>query len=89
MPPRRISSDRRTRAWTTGDGPRRSSMTPSRGCLSAGVLLPGVTTLTRFVARVRAEATQRLWVTLSGLPNARQRRMLERLLDVAGWATPV
>jgi hypothetical protein len=37
-----------------------------------GVLLPGVTTPARVVARVRDEATQRLWDTLAGLLTARQ-----------------
>ena len=44
------------------------------------VLLPGVTTLARLVARVREQATQRLWETLSGLLSAEQRYMLDRLL---------
>jgi hypothetical protein len=46
------------------------------------VLLPGVTTLARLVARVRDEATQRLWDTLAGLLTAGQCRLLEGLLNV-------
>jgi uncharacterized protein DUF4158 len=50
------------------------------------VLLPGVTTLARLVARVRDEATQRLWDTLAGLLTSRQCRLLERLLTVPDGA---
>lgn len=54
------------------------------------MLLPGVTTLARLVARVSDEATQRLWDTLSELPTSRQRRMLvvadgARLSDLERW----
>src|SRR5450755_1966939 len=50
--------------------------------LDRDVLLPGVTTLARLVARVREDATERLWGTLSGPLTARQCRQLERLLEV-------
>jgi hypothetical protein len=46
------------------------------------VLLPGVTTLARLVARVRDETTHRLWRELEGLLTPAQRRMLDRLLEV-------
>jgi len=46
------------------------------------VLLPGITTLTRLVARLRDEATQRLWDTLSELLTPEQRLGLDRLLEV-------
>jgi hypothetical protein len=76
------------RAWTTGDGPRAIFDDATGWLFDPSVLLPGVTTLARLVARVRDEATQRLWDTLSGLPTARQARALERLLDV-GWGSSV
>lgn len=44
------------------------------------VLLPGVTTLARVVARVREEATDDLYATLAGLPGAHQRVALEHLV---------
>ncbi|MGH9008736.1 MAG: Tn3 family transposase [Acidimicrobiia bacterium] len=70
------------RAWTTGDGPK-AIFNDAVGWLSErGVLLPGVTTLARLVARVRDEATQRLWDTLYELLTGRQRLVLEGLLEV-------
>lgn len=66
----------------TGDG-QRAILNDAIGWLvERGVLLPGVTTLARLVARVRDEAAQRLWDTLAGLLTARQCRQLERLLMV-------
>lgn len=74
------------RAWTTGDGPRAIFDDATGWLFARSVLLPGVTTLARLVARVRDDAIERVWDTLSGLPSARQARSLERLLDVAGGA---
>ena len=74
------------RAWTAGDGPRAIFDDAVAWLFERSVLLPGVTTLARLVARVRDESTQRVWDTLSGLPTARQVRSLERLLEVAGGA---
>ncbi|MDP1846378.1 MAG: Tn3 family transposase [Solirubrobacteraceae bacterium] len=71
------------RAWTTGDGPKAIFNDAIGWLFERGVLLPGVTTLARLVARVRDEATQRLWDTLAGLLTDRQCRLLERLLTVA------
>jgi len=70
------------RAWTTSDGPRAIFNDAIGWLFERDVLLPGVTTLARLVARVRDEATERLWDTLSGLLTARQCRQLERLLEV-------
>jgi hypothetical protein len=50
------------------------------------VLLPGVTTLARVVARVREEATHDLYATLAGLPSAYQRAALEHLVVVPDGA---
>jgi hypothetical protein len=50
------------------------------------VLLPGVTTLARLVARVRDEATQRLFDTLASLPSPEQRSLLDALLEVPAGA---
>jgi hypothetical protein len=74
------------RAWTTGDGPK-AIFNDAIGWLSERrVLLPGVTTLARLVARVRDEATRRLWDTLSELLTARQQRVLDGLVEVPDGA---
>jgi hypothetical protein len=70
------------RAWTTGDGPK-AIFTDAVGWLrERNILLPGVTTLARPVARVREEVTVRLQDTLAGLLTDRQRQLLDRLLEV-------
>ena len=53
---------------------------------SNAVLLPGVTTLARFVARVREEAQEDLYATLAGLPGPHQRAGLEQLVVVPDGA---
>jgi hypothetical protein len=70
------------RAWTTSDGPKAIFNDAIGWLLERDVLLPGVTTLARLVARVRDEAIERLWDTLAGLLTVRQCRVLERLLKV-------
>jgi len=70
------------RVWTSGDGPRTVFVGAVGWLRARSVLLPGVTTLARLVARVREEANQRLWDTLSGLLTPPQRRLLDGLLDV-------
>ena len=70
------------RAWTTGDGPKAIFVDAVAWLRERGVLLPGVTTLARLVARVREAATQRVWDTLYELPTPRQRVALELLLEV-------
>jgi hypothetical protein len=47
------------------------------------VLLPGVTTLVRLVARVHDETTHRLWLVLEALLTSAQRRVLDRLPEVS------
>jgi hypothetical protein len=54
------------RAWTTSDGPKAIFNDAIGWLVDRGVLLPGVTTLARLVARVRDEATERLWDKLAG-----------------------
>jgi hypothetical protein len=70
------------RAWTTSDGPKAIFNDAIGWLLERDVLLPGVTTLARLVARVRDEAIERRWDTLAGLLTVRQCRVLERLLKV-------
>ncbi len=70
------------RSWTTGDGPKAIFNDAVAWLLDRRVLLPGVTTLARLVAQVRDDATQRLWDALYELLGAKQRAILERLLEV-------
>lgn len=70
------------RAWTTGEGPKTLFDASVLWLRQRKVLLPGVTTLARLVARVRDEAQQRLWDTLAAVPTASQARQLEGLLEV-------
>ena len=46
------------------------------------MLLPGVTTLARLVARARADGDERLWETLAAIPPLSQARVLEGLVEV-------
>jgi len=66
------------RAWTTGGGPKAIFLDAVGRLRKQGVLLPGVTTLARLVARVRDEATQRLFDTLATMPSPQQRSLLEQ-----------
>ena len=76
----------RSRAWNTGQGPKTIFTDGVRWLRANAVLLPGVTTLARVVARVREEATDDLYATLAGLPSAHQRVALEHLVVVPGGA---
>ncbi len=70
------------RSWTSGDGPK-AIFTDGVGWLrERKVLLPGVTTLARLVARVRDDTTKRLWGVLEGLLTIGQRYVLDQLLEV-------
>ncbi len=75
------------RAWTTGDGPKAVFNDTVRWLAERQVLLPGVSTLARLVARVRDQSTQRLWETLYGLLTDQQRRALELALEVREGAS--
>jgi hypothetical protein len=56
----------RSRAWNTGQGPKTMFTDGVQWLRANAVLLPGVTTLARVVARVREEATDDLYATLAG-----------------------
>lgn len=70
------------RAWTTGDGPKALFDGAVVWLREHRVLLPGVSTLARLVARVRDAATSRLWDTLAAPITAAQPAALERLLEI-------
>lgn len=70
------------RSWTSGDGPKAIFLDAMAWLRERKVLLPGVTTLARLVARVRDDTTHRLWAVLEGLLRPGQRRVLDQLLEV-------
>jgi len=70
------------RAWTSGDGPKAIFLDGMAWLRDRKVLLPGVTTLARLVARVRDDTTSRLWEQLQGLLTPAQRYVLDQLLEV-------
>ena len=53
------------RSRTSGDGPKAIFLDGMAWLRERKVLLPGVTTLARLVARVRDETTRRLWGVLA------------------------
>jgi hypothetical protein len=57
------------RAWTSAGGPKAIYTDALAWLRERKVLLPGVTTLARLVARVRDETTHRLWRVLDRLPE--------------------
>ncbi|WP_285623909.1 DUF4158 domain-containing protein [Actinoallomurus iriomotensis] len=74
------------RAWNTGDGARHIFTDGGMWLRTGKVLLPGVTTLARLVARVRDQALDRLHQALFGVLTPRQRAILELLLEVPDGA---
>ncbi len=76
----------RSRAWNTGQGPKIIFADGVQWLRSNAVLLPGVTTLARLVARVREEATGELYATLASLPGPHQVMSLENLVVVPDGA---
>lgn len=70
------------RSWTSGDGPKAVFLDGMAWLRERKVLLPGVTTLARLVARVRDDTTRRLWGELEGLLTTGQRYVLDQLLVV-------
>jgi hypothetical protein len=71
------------RSYMTGDGPRTIFAGAVGWLRERRVLLPGVTTLARLVARARAEGDWQLWETLAALPPEPELRRAGGLLDVA------
>jgi TnpA family transposase len=74
------------RAWTTGEGPTALLDGAVRWLRERLVLLPGVTTLERLVARERDAATLRVWTDLAQPPSGGQARLLRGLLVVPDGA---
>jgi len=70
------------RSWTSGDGPKAIFVGGMAWLRERKVLLPGVTTLARLVAKVRDDTTRRLWGVLEGLLTTGQRYVLDQLLEI-------
>ena len=71
-----------TRASLSAEGPSVLFDHATRWLVEQKILLPGVTTLARLVARIRERAAARLWRTLSEIPGTEQRIQLQSLLSV-------
>ena len=70
------------RAWTTGEGPKALFDGSVAWLRERRVLLPGISTLTRLIAQVRGQATDRLYATVCELVTPPQRLVLDLLLEV-------
>ncbi len=71
-----------SRVWLSTERPSLLFDLTTAWLVERKVILPGATTLTRLISRVRERVTQRLWQQLSALPNQKQRKQLEDLLKV-------
>jgi TnpA family transposase len=70
------------RAWLRAEGPTVLFDLATARLAERKVLLPGVSTLAREVARIRDRVNQRLWTTIARAPDPAQREGLLELLTV-------
>ncbi len=72
-----------TRSWLNGERPSVLFDLATTRLIKAKVLLPGISVLTRLIAKTRNRTSERLWKNLASLPNAEQKIRLKSLLLVA------
>jgi hypothetical protein len=70
------------RSRATGDGAKAVFTDGLAWLRERKILLPGVTTIARVVAKVVTDTTRQLWEELAAMPGPVQQRALDRLLDV-------
>jgi len=71
-----------TRAWISNGRPSLMFDFATAWLIQYKVLLPGATTLTRLISKIRDRVANRLWLRLSSLPTDEQKAKLETLLQV-------
>ncbi|MFI5304985.1 MAG: Tn3 family transposase [Nitrospiria bacterium] len=71
-----------TRAWLSTERPIVLFDLVTARLAEKKILLPGVTVLTKLIARIRERASARLWSCLAKLPSVEQRSRLDALLIV-------
>lgn len=70
------------RAWVSSEGPTMLFDMATAQLNAQKILLPGITVLERLVAQVRERVARRVWRYLARLPDEKQSRQLEALLEV-------
>jgi TnpA family transposase len=70
------------RAWINNERPGLMFDFATAWLIQNKVLLPGATTLTKLISRIRESSANRLWEKLSTLPTENQKANLEKLLEV-------